>query len=245
MIPAQKDPLKDGVLYWYLKRMLRSNFHSVRASGVEHLRGLEATRPVIAFANHSNWWDGVLIFFLSRFQPKKDFYCMMEEKQMRHYKFLSWLGAFSVDLENSLRAAGTIRYTCGLLKKNRTMIWIFPQGEMGSPHEPIEPRPGIDFLAKRFPNAQMLPMVMEFGFEREQHPVAYLKIGKPYVAAENSDERIETELSGLLNSLNAEVKDRNFSEYETLLKTGLSMNKRWEWVKRFCTGKLKGYEREN
>lgn len=245
MIPAQKDPFRDSLLYWYLKRMLRKNFHGIRTAGMEHLRELDSTRPVIAFANHSNWWDGVIIFFLSRFQRRKDFYCMMEEKQMKHYPFFAWLGVFSVDLENSLRAAGTIRYTCNLLRKNRSMIWIFPQGIMGSPHEPIEPRPGIDFLAKRFTNAQMLPMVMEFGFEREQRPFAYLRIGKPYIAAENTEERIEQELTALLQQMNAEVKQRDFTEYETVLKSGISMNKRWEWVKLLFTGKLKDFRREN
>ena len=245
MIPAQKDPFRDSLLYWFLKRMLRKNFHAIRAGGMEHLRNLEITRPVIAFANHSNWWDGVVIFYLSRFQRRKDFYCMMEEKQMRHYPFFAWLGAFSVDLENSLRAAGTIRYTCNLLRQNRTLIWIFPQGVMGSPYEPIEPRPGIDFLAKRFPNAQMLPMVMQFGFEREQHPCAYLRIGELYIAADNSDEQIERSLTDLLQQLNEDVKAREFSDYETILSAGLSMNKRWEWVKRLFTGKLKGFSREN
>jgi 1-acyl-sn-glycerol-3-phosphate acyltransferase len=245
MIPAQKDPLRDSILYWALKRMLRKNFHAIRASGMEHLRGLEKTRPTIAFANHSNWWDGFVIFLLARFQRKKDFYCMMEEKQMKHYPFFSWLGAFSIDLDNSLRAAGTIRYTCNLLRTNRTLIWIFPQGVMGLPDEPIEPRPGIDFLAKKFSNAQMLPMVMQFGFEREQHPYAYARIGEPYLATENSDARIEQELTKLLQQLNADVKARDFAEYEMILSSGVSMNKRWEWVKRLFTGQLKGYSREN
>ncbi|MEM7304143.1 MAG: lysophospholipid acyltransferase family protein, partial [Pseudomonadota bacterium] len=245
LMPAKKYPFRDSLLYFFLKRLLLKNFNSTGGGVMAHIRNLETTRPVIAFANHSNWWDGVIIFFLSRFQRRKDFYCMMEEKQMRHYPFFAWLGAFSVDLENSLRAAGTIRYTCNLLRQNRTLIWIFPQGVMGSPYEPIEPRPGIDFLAKRFPNAQMLPMVMQFGFEREQHPLAYLRIGKPYIAAENSDERIEQSLTDLLGQINADVQAREFSGYETILSTGLSMNKRWEWVKRLFTGKLQGFSREN
>jgi len=164
---------------------------------------------------------------------------------MKHYKFLAWLGAFSVDLDNSMRAAGTIRYTCNLLRNERSLIWIFPQGVMGSPHDPVEPRPGIDFLAKRFTNAQMLPMVMQFGFEREQRPYAYLRIGKPYLAVDNSDQRIEQELTRLLEQLNADVKSQSFSGYKTVLKAGVSMNKRWEWVKRLFTGKLRGYQREN
>jgi len=209
MIPAKKDPLRDSILYLYLRRMLRKNFHVIRASGMEHLRDLKKNRPTIAFANHTNWWDGLVLFYLSRCQKGKDFYCMMEEKQMKHYPFFSWLGAFSVDLENKLRA------------------------------------PGVNFLASRFANAQMLPMVMHFEFEREQPPCVYLRIGKPYLAADGTEERLQQELVKLHRQLKEEVKQREFDDYETIFTAGVSINKRWEWIKRLFSGNLKGFRQEN
>jgi 1-acyl-sn-glycerol-3-phosphate acyltransferase len=245
MIPARKDPFRDSLLYLYLKSMLRRNFHTVRIAGLHHLQSLEKTRPAIAFANHTNWWDGLLVFYLTRFQSGKDFYCMMEEKQMRHYPFFAWMGAFSVDLDNSIRAAATVRYACELLRNNRTLIWIFPQGKMVSPYEPISIRPGVDFMAKRYKNAQMMPMAMHFNFEREQHPFAYMRIGKPFLAADSSEERLADEMEVLRKEIQEDVRQRHFEEYEYILKPALSINKRWEWIRRACTGRLSGFERDN
>ncbi|MGF1679034.1 MAG: lysophospholipid acyltransferase family protein [Candidatus Methylacidiphilales bacterium] len=245
MIPAQKDPFLDSVLYFYLKRMLRRYFHTVRVAGLEHLTALEKTRPAIAFANHSNWWDGVLLFYLSRFQRNKDFYCMMEEKQMLHYPFFSWLGAFSVNLDNPILAGGTVRYTCKLLRENRTLIWIFPQGRMVRPREPISIKPGVDFLAKRFSNARMLPVAFHYAFEREQKPVAYIHIGPSYSATDNSDDRLRAEMEQQVAALWRDEEQADWSGYQTILKPTLSINKRWEWVKRLCNGTLADFDRGN
>lgn len=245
MIPAKKDPFLDSVLFFYLKRMLRKNFHAIRIAGLHHLQSLEKTRPVIAFANHTNWWDGLLVFYLTRFQRGKDFYCMMEEKQMMHYPFFAWMGAFSVDLENSIRAAATVKYTCELLRQNRTLIWIFPQGKMVSPHEPITIRPGVDFMARRYKNAQMMPMALAFDFEREQRPFAYMRIGKPFLAADSSEERLAEEMETLRRKIQEDVSGRRFGDYEYILKPAFSINKRWEWIRRACTGRLAGFQRDN
>lgn len=245
MIPAAKDPLLDAVLYWYLKRLVSKHFHAVKIAGLKHLQGLEKTRPAIGFANHSNWWDGLMIFFLTRYQRGKDFYCMMEEKQMLHYPFFSWIGAFSVDLDNSLRAAATVRYACNLLRQNRSLIWIFPQGAMVAPHDPIKIKPGVDFLARRYKNAQMLPVALHYEFGREQRPFAYIRIGAPYLAGDNSDERLADELTRLRDLLHTDLRSGNLSEYQTLLKPSWSINKRWEWIRRALRGDLKGFNPEN
>src|SRR5216684_944745 len=125
MIPAQKNPALDWILYQYVHRLVR-------------LRALDPQHPVIAFSNHSNWWDALAVFMLTRAAPHKSFYCMMEEKQLRAYRFFSWLGAFSVDPTDPLRAAASVRYAIRLLRENETLMWIFPQGEMVPPYQPIK-----------------------------------------------------------------------------------------------------------
>ncbi|MEM6822372.1 MAG: lysophospholipid acyltransferase family protein [Verrucomicrobiota bacterium] len=202
-------------------------------------------QPVIAFANHTNWWDGLIVFLLTRSLRSKDFYCMMEERQMMHYSFFAWLGAFSVDLDNRIRAAATIRYACNLLKNKRSMVWIFPQGEMVSEYDDVQVKPGVDFLAKRFKHAQMLPMALHYEFRREQRPFVFLRFGAPYSARDNTDERLESELQNLVDQIRSNCQSGDFSEYQPLLKPALSINKRWEWVKRLFTGKLSGFSRDN
>ena len=92
MIPANKNDIFDSILYAYFKGVTRRAFHTIAARGIEKLRALPADRPVIIFCNHTNWWDGVLIYLLTRQMRHKAGYLMMEEKQLKHYNFFTWLG---------------------------------------------------------------------------------------------------------------------------------------------------------
>jgi 1-acyl-sn-glycerol-3-phosphate acyltransferase len=164
MIRANKHPVAERILTWCFMRMIRSHFHAIYACGAEAIRGLESGKATIGFANHTNWWDGVLLMFLTRFQPRRAFYCMMEEKQMRHYPFFSWLGAFSVDLESGVQSAATVRYALKLLNDSNTFMWIFPQGEMVNETDPIEIKPGADFLAHKRTGTRLLPVFFPLSF---------------------------------------------------------------------------------
>ena len=246
MIAAHKDPFLDNLLYqFYLRPSLRRHFQTIHASGMDHLRSLPGSRSVIAYANHSNWWDGLVIFFLTRFQPAKEFYCIMEEKQLQHYRFFTWLGAFSVDLANSLRAAGTVIYSLRLLKQNKTLLWIFPQGKMVNPHDRIEIQPGADFLAHRSNNTLMLPVAFRYAFFREQRPEILIAIGEPHPVAETSEERIRQTLQDLADQLDAVEKNGDFSGFETLMKPGWSINKVWEAVLLFVRGRWREFKPTN
>jgi 1-acyl-sn-glycerol-3-phosphate acyltransferase len=245
MIPADKNPFFDSLMYFYLKRMLRRNFYSIEVRGLAHLKNLQRGRPAIGFANHTNWWDGLIIFYLTRFQRHKDFYCMMEEKQLRHYPFFCWIGAYSVDPANSLRAAGTIRYTSRLLTSTRNMIWIFPQGEMVRPHVPVRFKPGLAFMAERFSYAQMLPVAFHYEFLREQKPHVYINIGEPFLGEKNTTESSERLLQGVVDELQLIVRRGEFDGFERILAPSLSINKRWEWWTHLLAGKLDQYRDKN
>src|SRR5262249_54913763 len=144
--------LWHGWLAWILWR----RFASIRARGLANLQSLASNRPTIAFSNHTNWWDAPMVFSLARAARHKNFYCMMEEAQLKRQRFLTRLGAFSVDLENSLRAAAAIRYAVRLLQNTASLIWVFPQGIITSPYTKVVAKPGVQFLAAQAAGAQML-----------------------------------------------------------------------------------------
>src|ERR1700677_3829806 len=117
--------------------MARGAFHIIAGRGLEHLRNLPDDRPVLLFCNHTNWWDGIALILLTRQMPHKSAYCMMEEKQLVHYQFFTRLGAVSVDLESPLQAGASLRYARRLLQDKKSAVWIFPQGKLCRPDEPI------------------------------------------------------------------------------------------------------------
>lgn len=245
MIPAKKEPTLDKLLYYVLLGMLRKRFFAIDVHGLEHLQNLEKHRPAVGVATHTNWWDGLMIFFLTRLQTAKHFYCMMEEKQLRHYKFFTWIGAFSVDPSNPVRAAAGTLYATRLLRNPANFVWIFPQGKMTSPYEKIEIQPGADFLARQAHNAQILPVAFRYEFFREDRPFVLIRIGKSFPAPECSGARILTELQSLADTLEQDARTGDFTGYVRTLKPRLSANKRWEWCLQAVRGKLKTFEREN
>ncbi len=171
MIPAEKNPALDWIIYQYVKRLVRRSFHNVYVRGKSHLTNLPKDHPALVFSNHSNWWDAFAVFLLTRVASQKSFYCMMEEKQLQNYRFFSWLGAFSVNPNNALQAAVSVRYAIRLLQKDETLMWIFPQGEIVSPHQAIVPRHGVHYLATQAHSAQMIPVAFRYEFFRENRQI--------------------------------------------------------------------------
>ncbi len=224
---------------------MRRSFYSIRCRGLEHLQGIDPNAPVVAFSNHTNWWDGLIVYYLTRFAPHKDFFCMMDETQLQHHRFFRWIGAFSVNLSNPLQAAAAVRYAVRLLQKNSSLVWIFPQGELVSPHIPIKVRSGTNYLATRSPNAQLLAVAFRYEFVREDRPEVFIEILPKLSAKESSDERLEQECLEACSRLDSSLASKELSEFKTILKPKMSINKRWEWIQLALKGRLSEFKAEN
>ncbi len=245
MIPANKNRFLDSLLYAYFRRSARGAFHTIAGRGLEHLRGLPADRPVLLFCNHTNWWDGLILLLLTRQIPHKASYCMMEEKQLQHYRFFTWVGAFSVDLTQASRAVASLRYAQRLLQKSETAIWIFPQGRLCRTDEPIEFKPGTDYLARKTPEAILVPLALSYGFFREGRPNVLIEVGQPFPASESNDGRLERECNAAFTRVSAAVQAQDLSGFSLVFPSRWTINKRWEWFKRAMTGRLRDFSPEN
>ena len=245
MIAANKNDLLDSLLYIYFRRLTRRSFHTIACRGLEHLKNLPKDRPVIVFCNHTNWWDALIVYLLAHEMGHKAGYCMMEEKQLKHYRFFTWLGAFSVDLSSPLRSAASLRYAQRLLQKQDTAIWIFPQGKISRPTEPLEVKPGTDYLAKNSPHAMLLPLALRYEFFREDRPNVLIEIGQPFQAVDSGEGRISLECNKAFARANLAALDQDLAGYSPLFPPRWPINKRWEWFKRALTGRLSGFTPNN
>ncbi len=241
MIAANKNDILDAFLLVYFRWLMRRAFHTIAGRGLEHLRQLPSDRPVLLFCNHTNWWDGLLIYLVTRQMPHKAAYCMMEEKQLKHYRFFTWLGAFSVDLSNSLRSAASVRYAQRLMQRNETAIWIFPQGKICRQADPIEVRPGTDYLAKSSPHALLVPVALRYEFFRDDRPNALIEIGQPFPAVECDEVRIVKECTAVFQRVNRAALEQDLTGFHTLFSPRLTINKRWEWIKLAARGRLREF----
>jgi len=232
-------------MFVYFKRMALGAFHTIAGRGLERLRTLAEDRPVILFCNHTNWWDGLIIYLLTRQMRHKAVYCMMEEKQLKHYRFFTWLGAFSVDLSSPLRSAASLRYAQRLLQKKETAIWIFPQGRIARPNEPVEIKPGTDYLAQSAPHALLVPVAMRYDFFREDRPNCLIEIGHPFPAIENVEGRIAQEINEAFERITKSAQDQDLAGFSMLFQPRWTINKRWQWVKLAVTGRLREFTPSN
>ncbi len=245
MIPAKKSAVIDAMLYRYFRRFFAKAFHTVAVKGMERFRDLPKDRPVIVICNHTNWWDALMVFMLTRAMPHKKVFCMMEEKQLKDYRFFARLGAFSVDLTSRAKAAASVRYALRLLEQPETAMWIFPQGKICPPSEQIEPKPGTDFMAKRVPHAIVLPLALRYEFFREDRPNILLVAGATFPASECSLERIGTSLRETFAVADEAAKRQDLTGFTVMFHPQLTINKRWQWVKMAMTGRLKDFEQGN
>ena len=245
MIAANKNDILDSLLFIYFRSMVRRSFHTVAGRGLERLRQLPVDRPVLLFCNHTNWWDGLILYLLTRQMPHKAVYCMMEEKQLKHYRFFTWLGAFSVDLSSPLRSAASLRYAQRLLQKNETAIWIFPQGRLCRQNEPVEIKPGTDYLATNAPHAVLVPMALRYDFFREDRPNILIEVGTPFQAIELKEGRIAQECNETFARLTEAAENQDLTGFSVLFPPRWTINKRWEWVKRAVTGRLREFSPTN
>ena len=97
-IPAAKHRLGDNLVYWALVRWpLWNSFERVRVQ-VHGPLPRPPAGPLIVYLNHPAWWDGHMCFLIQRLLLRRryDGYLMMEDLQLRAYRFFTWCGAWQL-----------------------------------------------------------------------------------------------------------------------------------------------------
>src|SRR5689334_6980189 len=98
-IPARRSRLGVALISWGLLRpAIWSHFDHVWLK-IEGPLPHPSDGPLIIYPNHPSWWDGYMSFVLVRraLRDRFESYLMMEEPELRRYRFFSWAGCFSVE----------------------------------------------------------------------------------------------------------------------------------------------------
>ena len=227
MIAARKVWPFNFVLRRWLGRVLRRRFHGIYVFGAEHLRALDPAWAVIGCVNHTNWWDGFVLYVLSHRLVAHDIYLAMEENNLRRYRFFTWMGVFGIDLTDRRAALPGLRYALRLLTPGR-LIWMFVQGRLLSAGVPVEVRPGALFLAGRT-DARLLPLVLRYEWLSESRPSIFVRVGEPMISTTPADELAEV-LNTLYAQLNEKLDPLDLSGAEPLFPPRMSVNKRWDYL---------------
>jgi 1-acyl-sn-glycerol-3-phosphate acyltransferase len=233
-IPARHSRLGEDLVYRTLVRpALRSMFDRVWLK-VEGTLPHPADGPVIAYLNHPSWWDGYLPILLHREVLRRRFqnYLMMDERQLRNYRFFTWLGAFSVRLKDHDSAARSVAYVAQRLAERRDRcFWIYPQGKL-TPNDrrPIVIYPGMARVALQAGRALLWPIAMRYEFRGEQRPEAFIRAGPPHVVPATADEaeltaEAQRRLTVAVDALRDDVLEERFDDYQVLLRGKPGVNR--------------------
>jgi len=224
MLAAKKNAWFEKVFARYNRNLFRRRFHSLQVSGLDFFKEKNKKAPLIIYANHSSWWDGLVAFEISR-AAELDAFVMMEEKQLKKLFPFRWLGAFSVIRENPREALKSINYAAGLLKENqKRALWIFPQGKiLPNDLRPITFYNGISRIVEQLEICYALPIAMRYEFRGEFKPEIFVKIGAPEVFKTDANfeskkltKQFEAKLTQLLDDLKTDVLNSNFAVYSKI-----------------------------
>ncbi|NVJ01625.1 1-acyl-sn-glycerol-3-phosphate acyltransferase [Myxococcus sp. AM009] len=170
---------KGGPLGWAWDRYIGWKFRAA-------FRGLwvRGTLPPggpgrLVYLNHSNWWDGFVLNQLCQ-TAGWDGYCLMDEENLRRYRFLTRIGAFSIRRKDATSSVASLRYAKELLRRPRGVVFVFPEGE----HRPFGVLPlrlerGVELLA-RVAKVECLPIAVRYGFFEHERPDVLLEVGTPH-----------------------------------------------------------------
>jgi chlorobactene lauroyltransferase len=252
-IPARHHPIGDQLVYWALVRYaIWSHFDRVWLR-VEGPLPRPEDGPLIGYLNHPSWWDGYMAFVLNRVLLGDRFerYLMMEEQQLRRYRFFAWSGAFSVHREDARSAMRSVGYIGRLLaERRRRSLWIFPQGEI-TPNDrrPLAIFSGLAHVARRAGGATLWPVALRYELRGEQRPEVFIRAGPAHHAPADADARALTgevgaRLTAACDALRDEVNAGDLAGYRVLLSGRPGVNRvfdaareRLPWAKR---GRTKG-----
>ncbi|QXE00235.1 lysophospholipid acyltransferase family protein [Terribacillus sp. DMT04] len=175
MIQAEKKRWFIELFAAYQKYyLLPRHFDRVEATGVVQ----SPVKPAIFIANHSSWWDGLLVFQATERLLKGNHYMMMAQKGMEEHRFFRKLGAFSVDKQKIRDVLISLHYARQLLESGNH-VWLFPQGEiLHQDKRPYLFQTGIGYLLQQS-DCPVVPVTLHYYFGEKKKPSAALHFGEP------------------------------------------------------------------
>lgn len=227
MIPTDKNK------YWmmgfkaYTKRYLGKHFFRFHFANKNKQFDLEPSVPIIGIMNHSSWWDVLTSFYITNFHLPFDAYGVIDEAQLKRYRFFTKVGLYSVDRESGLKGVKEfLAYSKKLLTAEPNRIaWICPQGDLiSNDQRPVRFFPGVAHLVKHLKRCYVLPLALDYEFCFEPQAEAFALLGKPILFesdaktdADQINADLEKELTHLMDQLKKMTQTRDFTQFETMI----------------------------
>lgn len=238
-IPAAKNWLGDELVYRGLVLpALKRGFHRVWQQSHGPLPAPQ-DGPLMIYMNHSGWWDGYMTYLIHRMvlRSRFDSYLLMEERQLRAYRFFSWSGAFGINRHDPAEVQRAQLYAADLLADRRRAraLVVFPQGKIvPGDRRPLVLYPGIARIAALAGQPlTLIPVALRYEFLGHQRPHAFMRIGPSYQTTDMQAQRallstMQERLTAACDALRDDVIGGNVQGYAPLLHGQLGIDQRFD-----------------
>jgi len=227
MIRAAKNPIGGWLVWQIIRSSIVKRFHAVHVRESEPQTSDLRQLPTIYYANHSNWWDGFMCMTLVQYVFHQDSYLIMEERNLKRYRFFTWVGVFSVDRDDARSAITSLNYAAEILNGAPGRgLYIYPQGTM-VPNErrPLDFFSGIAHLASKINgDVRLVPIAIRYQFLQEQRPEVFIHVGKARIIspdqrikAHQLTEELRLTLTADIDQLTADVIAEHTSDFRTIM----------------------------
>lgn len=248
--PANTSPFWLWVADRFFYGMLENRFYAFRYKGADNFYKKEESVPIILFAPHNNWWDGIVGYNICNRIFKKEIRLMVEE--LNRFPLLRRGGAFNVNKKSPQASMQAIKYSVDVMGDTRNILYIFPQGIIKPPnYRPIELQSGLTYIAekaaKKYGKVALLPVAVNYFFLRDNRPEVLVEFGD--LIELDSDKPNRKEYTEYLGKVLEELCDKQFDDirhgrfqgYKTLFQQKLKWYRRIEQrLKKIDTSKVSG-----
>ncbi len=183
--------------------------------------------PLVVFANHPSWWDGIAFMLLSQaLFPGRAMYVPMQEAALARYPFMRRLGVFGIETGTARGATAFLRTAERVLATPGAMLWLNAPGRFCDVRErPVVVTPGLTRLPEMAPQAQFLPLALDYPLWNERVPEMLAAFGPPLAAEalretprEQRQAPFAAALEATMDRLAGDAISRDPQRFETLLR---------------------------
>jgi len=223
---TKRSPILFRLFRLYLRWYFYRSFHAVRIAR-DGLPPATGDRPLILYSNHPSWWDpAVYILLGDKLFPGRQGYGPIDSKSLSQYGLLARMGAFGVPRDEKRGAVTFLRTGLAVLARPSTVLVVTAEGRFTDHRaRPIILQPGLAHVARRVPDAIILPLALEYCFWNESRAEVLMRFGPPVQPPATDDvtawnERLEAALTETMDALAAQSMTRNAGLFQPLLRGG-------------------------
>ncbi|NGM21079.1 glycerol acyltransferase [Roseomonas stagni] len=234
------DPRRMAFFHFMFRRFFAKHMRAARVARWGMPREYGA-RPLVIFANHPGWWDGVAFMLLSqRLFRGRTMFIPMDAQALSRYAFMKRLGVFGIETGTPRGAVAFLRTAKTVLAAPDRMLWMNAPGRFSDVRErPVPIAPGMTRLPEMAPDALFVPLALDYPFWTERKAEMLCAFGDPIEAsallALPRDDRapaLSQALAQTMDRLALDAIARDPARFETLLRGPEGMGGVWQLWRR-------------